>query len=171
MAKIGVVTTTKYAYNETVSMGLKCTWERASKSVANNKSKIDWTLASDGASGYEFYAGNISLVIDGKTVYSQPDKFLMAGGGAWSVSGSLEVEHDSDGTKDLVISITAGIYAWQSSNCTGSGTFVLDPISRGLARIGNGSAHGKYRACIGNGASYDKYAPYIGNGKTWDVYS
>ena len=171
MAKSGVVTTAKYAYSDTVSMGLKCTWSLASQSVANNKSKIDWILESDGAEGFEFYAGSVALVIDGTTAYSHADRFLMAGGGAWSVSGSLEIEHDSDGTKDLAISITAGIYAWQSSNCTGSGSFEIDPIIQGLARIGNGSSFEKYRACIGNGSSYDKYIPYIGNGKTWDVYS
>lgn len=165
MANSGSVSTNKYTYSDGAAMGLKCTWEIVSQSSADNTSIISWKLESEGASGYEFYTGNISLVIDGATVYSQPSSILIQGGGAWSTSGTLTVEHDADGTKTLDISIVAGIWEYTSSNCTGAGTFELDPIFRGLVYIGGDA----YQVYIGNGTDWELYAPHIGNGTDWDV--
>ena len=166
MAKNGSLSTSRYGTGDE-SMGLRCTWEAASQSVLTNKTIIDWTLESEGGNGFQYYAGAVALEINGETVYSHPDRFLMDGGGAWSVSGSLEIEHDADGAKEFEIFITAGVYAWQSSNCTGRGSFELDPILRGLVPIGDKL----YQAYIGNGVSWDAYGAYKGNGTSFDMFS
>lgn len=171
MANSGSVSTNKYTYTDGAAMGLKCTWEIDSQSSTDNTSVISWKLESEGASGYEFQTGNISLVIDGTTVYRQASSIVIKGGGAWSTSGTLTVEHDNDGTKTLDISIVAGIWAYTSSNCTGSDTFELDPIARGLVYIDNGSKFEAYQAYIDNGTSWDLYAPFVDNGTSWDMYN
>ena len=169
MANGGSVSTNKYTYTDGAAMGLKCTWAIDSQSSTDNTSVISWTLESDGASGYSFDTGNISLVIDGTVAYSQQSKITVAGGGAWSKSGTLTVEHDADGTKTLDISIVAGIWAYTSSNCTGADTFELDPIARGLVYIDNGSSFDAYQVYIDNGTAWDLHIPFIDNGTVWEM--
>lgn len=169
MANAGTVVTTKYQYSDTVSMGLKCTWSILSQSASDNTSTISWKLESDGASGYRFDTGNISLVIDGTAAYSQQSKITIDGGGAWSTSGTLTVEHGDDGTKTLDITITAGIWAYTSTNCTGNGSFDLDPLARGLVYIDNGTGFEPYQVFIDNGAEWEMYALHIDNGSAWEM--
>lgn len=137
MALNGSVSTNKYDNK----VGLTCTWT-ATQSVTENKSILTWTLASNGDAGYQYWTGNLSLVINGNTVLYIPtsERFLMQGGGKWSRTGTLEIPHNSDGTKTFTISISAGLYAYSSSNCTGSGTFTLNQIPRKSSlSAGNGT--------------------------------
>ena len=127
MALSGSVSTNKYDNK----VGLTCTWT-ATQSVTENKSILTWTLASDGSADFSYRTGNLNLVINGETVYYVPatSSFVMRGGGYWSTTGTCEIPHDSDGAKTFTISISAGLYAYSSSNCTGSGTFTLNQIPR-----------------------------------------
>ena len=129
MALSGSVSTTLYDNK----VGLTCTWT-ATQSVTENKSILTWTLASSGDAGYQYWTGNLSLVINGNTVLYIPasERILMQGGGRWSTSSTkpVEIPHNSDGTKSFTISISAGLYYYSSSNCTGSKTFELDAIPR-----------------------------------------
>lgn len=169
MATSGSVSTSKYTYASGVSMGLKCTWSVQSQSEEDGTTTLAWTLASDGASGYSFYTGNISLVIDGTTAYSHYAKIDMQGGGAWSTSGTMVIKHDNDGTKKFTISITAGVYAYTSSNCTGTGTFELDPIYIGAVYLDTGSGYEEYLLDIDNGTNWEQYIPEVDSGTAWIV--
>ncbi len=138
MALSGSVSTNKYTGNG-FSMGMKCTWS-ATQSVSDNKSILTWTLASDGGAGFSAYTGNVSLTINGVPVLSIVSRFTMEGGGAWSRTGTLEIPHNSDGTKSFSISIVAGIWAYTSDNTKGSGTFELNQIPRkSLLSASNGT--------------------------------
>jgi hypothetical protein len=171
MASSGSVSTNKYEYtgdDGNTSIGVKCSWVSVSQSVADGTTVIDWVLESEGAKGFRFYSNHVHLTINGELVYSTTDRFLMHGGGVWSVSGSLAIAHDIDGTKEFSISIEASIYQW-TTNCTGSDTFELDTIARGLVYIDDGSSVAAYQAFIDNGATWDHVIPYIDNGTSWDM--
>lgn len=124
MALSGSVKTSTYG-----SMGLQLSWT-ATQSVANNQSTISWTLKSFGReSNFYYVSGPVTVVINGTTVLSITDRFNLYGNGNWSKSGSLKINHNSDGSKSFSVSISAAIYTY-AVNCTGSGSFTLDKIAR-----------------------------------------
>ncbi len=125
MALQGAVSTNKYDGN----VGLTCTWTAAQDLIAN-KSILTWTLASDGSPYYTYVTGNVKLEINGEMVLDIFPRFDMQGGGYWSRTGTLEIPHNSDGSKTFTINVSAGIWYYTSSNCTGTGTFTLDQIPR-----------------------------------------
>jgi len=125
MALNGSVSTNQYDGK----VGLTCTWT-ALQDAAANKSVISWTLTSDGSQYYTYETGNLKLDIGGIRVLQIDSRFNMQGGGHWSRSGTLELPHNPDGTKSFTINISAGIWYYTSSNCTGSGTFTLNPFPR-----------------------------------------
>ena len=107
-------------------MTLDCTQRQ---DVANNKSVINWTLTVKGGSANYYSTGATTVKINGTQVY-------YAGRLSWStykfptgkgsVSGTLEVAHDSNGAKSVVCSIATAIY--DSNVQTKSGTWTLDSI-------------------------------------------
>ena len=126
MALSGSVATNKY---DSV-IGLLLTWT-ATQSQVDNQSTIKWTLKSDGSNPASYWVtGNVTVVIDGQTVLRIASSFQLLGGGAWSRSGTIVLDHNEEGEKDFDVSITAGIYAYNSSNTTGSGSFTLNQILR-----------------------------------------
>lgn len=169
MATGDFVLTNKYHYASGVDMGLKCTWEVQSRSEEAGETTIAWTLASDGASGHSLTTGNVSLVINEVEVFSHPGKFNMQGGGDWNRSGTLVIKHDEDGTKSFTISITAGVYLYTSSNCTGSDTFELDPFYRGVVYLDIGTGHEKYLVDVDNGTSWEQCIPETDDVTSWSI--
>lgn len=124
MALSGTVNSTKY--NSTI--GLTLTWT-ATQSAVNNRSAVSWTLKSTGGTTSAYWnSGPITVTINGSTVLTITSRFKLYGGGAWSKSGTINVPHNTDGTKSFTISIQAAIYT-TAVNCTGSGTFTLDKIN------------------------------------------
>lgn len=109
-------------------MTLDCTQRQ---DVANNKSVINWTLTVKGGSANYYSTGPTTVKINGKQVYYagrlswQTYKFPTGKG---SVSGTLEVAHDSDGAKSVVCSISTAIY--DSNVQTKSGTWTLNSIPK-----------------------------------------
>lgn len=97
--------------------------------IANNKTVISWRLdgAGTGQAGY-YYAGSFKVVIDGKTVFTQSERIPLWNGTAVA-SGTVTLEHKSDGTRSFTASAEAGIYTY-AVNCTGSKTFTIDTIPR-----------------------------------------
>lgn len=125
MALSGSVTTNKYDSK----VGLKLTWT-GTQSIANNTTKISWTLKSNGgSSGNWWYAGPVKVVIGGKTVLNTTSRFKLYGGGAYKKTGSLTINHNADGSKSVSMSVKAAIYS-ASVNCTGSSSFTLNKIDR-----------------------------------------
>lgn len=125
MALSGSVTTNKYDSK----VGLKLTWT-GTQSIANNTTKISWTLKSNGgSSGNWWYAGPVTVVIGGKTVLNTTSRFKLYGGGAYKKTGSVTINHNADGSKSVSMSVKAAIYS-SSVNCTGSSSFTLNKIDR-----------------------------------------
>lgn len=99
--------------------------------VATNKSTINWTLSSIGGESENYTTEATSVIIAGTQVFYckktewYDRKFPAAKD---SVSGSLVVEHNTDGSKSISISLTTGVYYGMSS--TYNGTWTLDSIPR-----------------------------------------
>lgn len=109
-------------------MQLTCTQE---KNIASNKSKIAWTLSSVGGNSNYYSTGPTSVTINGSQVYYLARKnwdaktFPAAKG---SVSGTIEVDHDTYGNKSITVSFTTAIYSGTTK--TYSSTWTLDNIPR-----------------------------------------
>lgn len=126
MASSGSFSTTGYE-----GRYLTFSWSIASQSVANNTTTISWTLKGDGGGTKYFYTQNIKVVIDGVTVYNLPmdDGRILLYDGTVVKTGTYTIKHNADGTRSFTASAEAGIYVW-AVNCTGSGSFTLNPIAR-----------------------------------------
>jgi hypothetical protein len=107
---------------------LEFSWSETSQNVANNATTISWKLRGGGGGSTWYNAGNFKVVIAGETVYSSAARIRLYDG-TTVASGTYTFKHNSDGTKSFSASAEAGIYS-VAVNCTGSGTFTLDPIAR-----------------------------------------
>lgn len=110
-------------------------WSQTGQSVANNTTSISWTAGiytGTSTSHDNFYSNAVkinNIYINGTKVYA---------GGTWSnirtggnhdlASGTLDITHNSDGTKSVEMSISAWTYS--NSNYSGDGTFTLETIPR-----------------------------------------
>lgn len=123
MASSGSFNTSSYS-----NRYLTFSWWINSQDVANNKTNIGWKLVGAGsASGY-YVSGNFKVVIDGSTVYSSSTRINLYSG-TTVASGTLDISHNSDGTKSFSASAEAGIY-YIAVNCSGSGSWSLTSIPR-----------------------------------------
>ena len=91
-------------------LSLSCTQV---ENIGENRSKILWTLTVAGGSAKYYSTGPTTVKIGDEVVYSAPytgwsSYKFPAGKG--SVSGTVEVPHNSDGTLSLLCSITTAIY-------------------------------------------------------------
>lgn len=110
-------------------MYVSCTQE---KDIARNVSIIKWTLTVTGGNSSYYTTGPTTLKINGEQVYyaawtAYNTKNFPAAKG--SVSGSLEVGHDSAGSASISLSIETAIYT--GVLVKQSGTWTLDNIPRG----------------------------------------
>lgn len=115
-------------YYDTRRLRLYCTQTR---NIASNTSTINWTLYSEGGVDGNYSTGPTTVTINGVTVYSKPrvewnEYSFPASKG--SVSGSLVVGHNNNGSKSVTVSLTTAIYVFATS--TYSGTWVLDANPR-----------------------------------------
>ena len=169
-------------------MQLVCTQEM---DVANNKSKIHWTLSSIGGEVNYYSTGPTSVYINGKCVYYKDrvnytaEVFPAAKG---SVSGTVEIEHNEDGTKGVSVLMNTVVYYGSGSVKAYSGWWELDTIPRG-AKIQTapssftnaslptitytnplGDKASKLEICIANSAG-SVVAPYRALSKTGTSYT
>lgn len=125
MASSGSITT-----NASQGRSLTLSWSLSSQSVADNYSNISWKLKGDGSASGWVMAGGFKAVINGTTVYStSTDSRIQLYNGTTVASGTLKINHNSDGTKSFSLSCEAGIYSY-AVNCTASGTHTLTTIPR-----------------------------------------
>ena len=99
--------------------------------IATNTSTINWTLYSEGGTSSYYDTGPTTVTINGVQVYYKSrvawsSKTFPAAKG--SVSGTLTVEHNSDGKKSITVSLATAIYT--ASVTTNTGTWTLDDIPR-----------------------------------------
>lgn len=99
--------------------------------IATNKSTINWTLSVIGGESNYYQTGPTTVTIAGKQVYyckqmAWDTKVFPAAKG--STSGSLVVDHNTDGSKS--ISVTMSTSVWYGTVSSYSGTWTLDSIPR-----------------------------------------
>lgn len=109
-----------------------CSWKRSSYSVENNQSKVDWEAGLITTNGVYWGSNAVkikSLKINETAVLSNKTYSNISGNGTHKLaSGSVTIDHNSDGTKSFDISISGWLY--DTGSPTGSGTFELVPIPR-----------------------------------------
>ena len=101
------------------------------KDIANNRSKITWTLSSLGGSSNYYSVGATIVRINRTQVYycerkNWDDKVFPAAKG--SVSGTTYVDHESQGDRSIFVELTTAIYVGTAKTYTG--TWSLDSIPR-----------------------------------------
>ena len=121
MATSGSVSTNSYD-----GRYYKVSWT-AEQSTATNKSTITWTLEALGGNSSWYADRTLKVVIGGEVVYSKTNRVERYKGTI--KTGTVEISHNSDGTKSFSISIQAAVYD-TPVNCTGSKSFALDTIAR-----------------------------------------
>ena len=108
---------------------LNFSWTLQSQSTETNSSVIAWTLKGAGTGSASWYkAGNFKVVINGATVYASSTRINLYDG-TIVASGTLTINHSSDGSKSFSASAEAGIYT-VAVNCRGSGSWSLPTIYR-----------------------------------------
>lgn len=102
------------------------------QNIANNTSTLNWTLTSTGGNVSYYLVYATTIKINGTQVYYKGDtqwdkKVFPAAKG--SVSGSITVSHNNDGSLSIPIYFYTGVYASKYKADYG-GTFTLDKIPR-----------------------------------------
>ena len=109
----------------------KC--EQISVNPVTNKSTVKWTLATKGADGSSVSVSAITCKVNGVTVASYGrtpySTHTFPAYGEQSVSGTTEIQHNSDGTKSVTVSLAAN-YNDTYSPIEQTSTWTLDPIPR-----------------------------------------
>jgi len=99
--------------------------------VAGNCSELRWTLTVTGGSSSWYSTGPTTLEIGGQQVYYSKRKSYSTGvfpAAKGSVSGSLTVRHNDDGSLTVPVRLTTAIYT-QTLSVT-EGDWQLEPIAR-----------------------------------------
>ena len=108
---------------------LTFSWERTSYSVEDNTSTISYTLKGNGTYTGYIMTRNITLVINGTTVFTTKTDPIKVYVGTLIKSGTITISHNSDGAKSFSASAEAGIYNY-AVNCKGSSSWALNTIPR-----------------------------------------
>lgn len=149
-----------------------------SKNDSANTSNISYSLVlSPIQSGWgwaQMYNIKYSISINGSEVASGGIESYNGTATPTIKSGSLNVSHNADGSKNMSFSFSITDPNGESYTCgsaSASGSMTLTPTTgRGLVYIDNGSGWDAYQVYIDNGSSWDRYIPYIDNGSSWEQY-
>ncbi len=96
--------------------------------IGANKSTIYWNLHTEGGSNDWYATGPTEIYIDGNQVYYADRQYGGFPSTAGDEYGSIDVYHNSDGTRAVGVSLSTAIYT--SSVSTDSDVWVLDTIPR-----------------------------------------
>lgn len=109
----------------------------------NNKSTINWTAygrSPDSSTSSHVMSAPITIKINGTTVLSLSERFRLKKDQNIG-SGTVEVSHDSDGTKSVNVSIDAAIYTYAVNNTySGTITMTANPVYSLGITPGSGSS-------------------------------
>ena len=122
MALSGSVTTTG-GYD---GRNLTLSWT-ATQNVDTNKSTVSWTLSNSGGDASWYAMRHLIVTIDGTTVYTRDARYEQYSGTI--ATGSITLDHDSDGQKSFAVTIQAAVYN-SAVNARANKTFTLDRIYR-----------------------------------------
>lgn len=108
---------------------LNFSWAIQSQDVASNTSIISWSLTGAGDAVSSWYnSGNFRVIVDGTERYFSATRIHLYNG-TLVASGTVTINHNSDGTRSFSAYAEAGIYT-TAVNSTGSGSWDLDTIAR-----------------------------------------
>lgn len=151
-------------------------WNRASYSIQNNTTTINWTLtAIDYQSSTHFYYRRKTYVnVAGERRYTQGDGTIKPTNGQTIASGTVTINMNSDGTGSFSADAGGAIYV-VDVNCTGSGTWTLDTIPRytsitsfSVSKVSGSTSSLKFNWATANTIDYLWYS--TNGGSTWIGY-
>lgn len=107
-----------------------------SVNVVGNSSTLSWTLTSTGGASTYYTIDTTTVTINGTTVYSKErtywdDRVFPAKKG--SVSGTITVAHNSNGSKTIAVGFSTRVYIYGSQEYGGSMT--LTTIDRSAPQL------------------------------------
>ena len=110
---------------------LKFNWAVDNTNIEQNYKEIYWSLVGDGDAQAVWYeTGNITVVIDGETVYTRGrNDRIQLHKGTVVASGYKKIYHDTYGKKTFSASVKGAIY-YYDVNVQGSGIWELPTIPR-----------------------------------------
>ena len=146
----------------------KVSWS-ATQNISTNKSTISYTIYTEGVGAdWTRLAERTGVCkIAGQTVWNKTERVMR--GEEVIKTGTVTVQHDANGNASFSISLTVSVYD-ADFLYTGSATYTLDRIFRGIVHIDSGTALVEHACYIDNGTSFDMYQPYIDNGTSWEMY-
>ncbi|MGN0786841.1 MAG: DUF859 family phage minor structural protein [Christensenellales bacterium] len=143
--------------------------------VAANTSTLSWTLTSAGGSAVYYTVDTTTVTINGTTVYEKArtnweDRVFPAAKG--SVSGTITVAHNSDGTKTVDIGFSTRVYIFGPQEY--GGTMTLTNIDRTAptvsCSISGITAYG-FKISASSSATADIWQYSTNGGTSWTQFS
>ena len=175
MALSGKVETATYTpSNSSNTWKVVLNWS-ATQDIIANKSTISWNIkvSTTSSTGY-VVVSEIRAKINGTEVYYRNhDNHTNGYNGTQIASGTITVDHNSNGTKSVAMSIEAGIYQW-AINKSGSETFTLTQIDRAAPTVSLATssitASGVTVKATAS-TTCDRFDYSINGGSTWTNFS
>lgn len=143
--------------------------------VAANTSTLSWTLTSAGGSAVYYTVDTTTVTINGTTVYEKArtnweDRVFPAAKG--SVSGTITVAHNSDGTKTVDVGFSTRVYAFGPKEY--GGTMTLTNIDRTAPTVSYSisgiTAYG-FKISASSSATADIWQYSTNGGTSWTQFS
>lgn len=128
MALNGIVETSPYEFKGGTRT-VELQWS-ATQNYLTEETTISWEAVGGGSYAYNPVVCELRVTIDGDIVfYKEPisDNRVNCYPGTVLASGTKVIKHNADGTREVTMSVEAGIYEWEI-NRSGSKTFILDAI-------------------------------------------
>lgn len=146
-----------------------------SADAVSNTSTLYWTLSSIGGSSTYYTIDATTVTINGTQVYykartSWDDRVFPAAKG--SVSGSISVLHNSDGTKTVTVVFSTRVYIFGSLDYGGSMTLTsLDRTAPTVScSVGSITANG-FKITASSSATADIWHYSLNGGTSWTQFS
>ena len=143
--------------------------------VAANTSTLSWTLTSAGGSAVYYTVDTTTVTINGTTVYEKArtnwdDRVFPAAKG--SVSGTITVAHNSDGTKTVDVGFSTRVYIFGPQEY--GGTMTLTNIDRTAptvsCSVSSITAYG-FKISASSSATADIWQYSTNGGTSWIQFS
>ena len=143
--------------------------------VPSNTSTLTWTLTSAGGSAVYYTIDETIITINGITVYSKArtnweDRVFPAAKG--SVSGSLPIVHNADGTKTATVEFFTRVYVFGSLDYGGSMTLTnIDRTAPTVSCSISGIAAYGFKISASSSATADIWQYSTNGGTSWTQFS
>lgn len=146
-----------------------------SVNVIANTSTLTWTLTSAGGSAVYYTVDATTVTINGTTVYSRArtsweDRVFPAAKG--SVSGTITVSHNSDGTKSVAVGFSTRVYIYGPLEY--GGTMTLTNIDRTAPTVScsvSGITASGFKIAANSSATADIWQYSLNGGSSWTQFS